>query len=185
MKLVQYHLMMLGRMREADEDYIAGGEGPYFGIKGYIQLASWLAMLKEHRRGEDLPPGWTAYELNALADDKGRLLCLGQLRFGDGGDNVTWAGHIGYSVPPSLRGHGYATQFLRLCLARAWELDFEHVMLTCDVDNAASRRVIEKCGGDFAGIYRNRRYNKLQYWFYNPNKGGSDDEQKSTHQRIG
>jgi predicted acetyltransferase len=56
-------------------------------------------------------------------------------------------GHIGYAVVPWKRGRGYASRALALLLpeARAEGLDF--VELTCDVANAASRRVIEKNGG--------------------------------------
>ena len=39
------------------------------------------------------------------------------------------------------------------------------ILLTCDVDNDASRHVIEKAGGRFAGFYRDGKYDKRQYWF--------------------
>ena len=39
-------------------------------------------------------------------------------------------------------------------------------MLTCDVDNDASRHIIEKAGGAFAGYYSDAEYDKRLYWFY-------------------
>ncbi|MFN8469839.1 MAG: GNAT family N-acetyltransferase [Caldilineaceae bacterium] len=56
-------------------------------------------------------------------------------------------GNIGYDVRPSRRNHGYATRMLALMLVRAREAGLDRVLLTVDVDNIASVRVIEKNGG--------------------------------------
>lgn len=56
-------------------------------------------------------------------------------------------GHVGYDTVPSLRGRGIATAMLRLALPVARDLGLADVLLTCDDDNAASIRVIERCGG--------------------------------------
>lgn len=50
------------------------------------------------------------------------------------------------------------------------------VLLTCDETNAASRHVIEKAGGDYCGNYRERGYNKRQYWFYKQRQRGGLEE---------
>jgi len=56
-------------------------------------------------------------------------------------------GHVGYDTVPSFRGRGVATAMLRLALPLARGLGLAEVLLTCDDDNAASIRVIEKNGG--------------------------------------
>jgi predicted acetyltransferase len=56
-------------------------------------------------------------------------------------------GHIGYVVRPSKRGQGYASEALRMALKEAKLLGLAQVLLTCDDDNTASIRVIEKNGG--------------------------------------
>lgn len=56
-------------------------------------------------------------------------------------------GHIGYAVRASRRRQGIATRALLLGLDRARELGLDRVFLTCDVDNAASARTIERAGG--------------------------------------
>ncbi len=56
-------------------------------------------------------------------------------------------GHIGYDVRPSEWGKGHATDMLRRMLKIARDEGFSRVLLTCDEENAASARVIEKCGG--------------------------------------
>jgi predicted acetyltransferase len=57
------------------------------------------------------------------------------------------SGHVGYGVVPWRRGRGIATRALALLLPVAAELGLARVLLTCDVDNVASRRVIEANGG--------------------------------------
>jgi predicted acetyltransferase len=56
-------------------------------------------------------------------------------------------GNVGYDVPPSKRKKGHATQLLALTLDRARESGLNRVLVTCDKDNSASRKVIEKNGG--------------------------------------
>lgn len=69
-------------------------------------------------------------------------------------------GHIGYEVRPSARRRGYATLILRLAPRRARELGLTRVLVTCDVDNLASRRVIEANGGICEGEFRLSCYGK-------------------------
>jgi predicted acetyltransferase len=56
-------------------------------------------------------------------------------------------GHIGYSVVPWKRGLGYATRALALFLPEVRQEGLEFVEITTDVQNTASRRVIEANGG--------------------------------------
>ncbi len=61
-------------------------------------------------------------------------------------------GHVGYGVIPSRRKQGYATEMLRQSLPICLSIGLARVLVTCDVSNPASRRVIEKCGGVFENI---------------------------------
>jgi predicted acetyltransferase len=56
-------------------------------------------------------------------------------------------GHVGYSVVPWKRRRGYATRALGLLLPHARAEGLEYIEVTTDVDNLASRRVIEANGG--------------------------------------
>lgn len=56
-------------------------------------------------------------------------------------------GHVGYKVRPSQRNRGVATAALRLALKKLARLGVEQALVTCRDTNAASARVIEKCGG--------------------------------------
>jgi predicted acetyltransferase len=77
------------------------------------------------------------------------------------------SGHVGYAVVPWKQRQGHATRALHLLLPAARAAGLARVLVTCDDDNAGSRRVIEKNGGipggsvphpDRPGIA------KLQFW---------------------
>ena len=69
-------------------------------------------------------------------------------------------GHIGYSVRPSDRSRGHATAILAASLPYAANLGIDEVLVTCDVDNVASRKTIEANGG----VLDDERHGKLRYW---------------------
>jgi predicted acetyltransferase len=56
-------------------------------------------------------------------------------------------GHMGYEIRPSARGRGHATAMLAAALSLAAALGIDPAHVDCEVDNIASRRVIEKNGG--------------------------------------
>ena len=59
-------------------------------------------------------------------------------------------GHIGYAIRPSRHRQGYGTEILRRVLPHARSLGISSALLTCDSDNLASRKIIEKNGGVFS-----------------------------------
>jgi predicted acetyltransferase len=68
-------------------------------------------------------------------------------------------GHIGYCVLPAHRGYGHATEILRQSLPVARAHGVTRALLTCDEENTASQKVIERCGGVLEGSDgRSRRY---------------------------
>lgn len=60
-----------------------------------------------------------------------------------------WGGHIGYSVRPSERRKGYATEMLRQNLMNCKQHGLNKVLVTCDFDNIASKKTISANGGIF------------------------------------
>ena len=71
-----------------------------------------------------------------------------------------YGGHIGYSVRPSRRGQGHASRALALAVRRSAELGLDRVLLTCDEENLASARTIERNGG----VHEDTRNGKRRYW---------------------
>jgi len=75
-------------------------------------------------------------------------------------------GHIGYGIRPSKRREGYGTKILELALPKMRELGIERILVTCDVTNTASRRIIEKNGGVLENQVHNPEtgVDKLRFW---------------------
>lgn len=69
-------------------------------------------------------------------------------------------GHIGYDVRPSARRLGHATSMLAAALPFAAALGIDPALVTCMEDNVASRRVIERAGGELEDVRRGR----LRFW---------------------
>ena len=69
-------------------------------------------------------------------------------------------GQIGYVVRPSARRQGHGTAMLAAALPVAYELGIGPVLVTCDTDNAPSRKVIESNGG----VLEDERDGKLRFW---------------------
>ncbi|MDK1474390.1 GNAT family N-acetyltransferase [Streptomyces sp. 549] len=80
---------------------------------------------------------------------------------------LEWGGLVGYDVRPTARRRGHATAMLRAALPVARGLGLDEVLVTCDHDNSASRRVIESCGG----VLEDRREEKLRYWIRTADSG--------------
>ncbi len=79
-------------------------------------------------------------------------------------DYVLWAGHIGYGIRPSARRRGLATWAMGRILEEARVLGLDRVLAVCAVDNVASVKTIERCGGVFEGIRDTKLGPARRYW---------------------
>lgn len=74
-------------------------------------------------------------------------------------------GNIGYAVAPKKQGKGYATEMLKQLLVKLTKLGYKKVLLTCDEDNEASRKTIEKNNGKLEKIVPDQNnINCCYYW---------------------
>lgn len=106
-----------------------------------------LARYADFRQGRDLPPGWVPADYYWLVDENNdRFIGEICIRHSLTEALERYGGHIGYAVRPSEQGRGRGTLMLALALEKAKALGIKTALITCDDDNAASARVMEKNG---------------------------------------
>jgi predicted acetyltransferase len=102
----------------------------------------YVERLENLRLGVDVPEGRVPATL-LVAEVEGQV--VGRVSIRDE-LNVYLAevgGHIGYGVRPGFRRRGCATGMLRQSLAVGASIGLQRVLVTCDVDNVGSAKVIE------------------------------------------
>ena len=91
-----------------------------------------------------------AYRFNMVVDDA-RAGTI-SLRVGHNEWLVRYAGQVGFSVGPPFRGRHLAERATRLLLPLARSHGLDPLWISCNPDNAASRRVIERLGAVFVEL---------------------------------
>ena len=110
----------------------------------------WLNLLKEHSSFETIKDNWTVHTtFFGIRKNDNKIIGMIDIRHDLTNDFLrNYAGHIGYSVRPSERKKGYATQMLNKALDFCKnELKLEKVMVNCNKENESSRKTILKAGG--------------------------------------
>lgn len=92
----------------------------------------------------DLVPFYHYRVLTPDGQDAGHI----NFRIGDTDHIRLFAGHLGFAVNEPFRGRGWAGQACR-GLVPFIRTIYDTIILTCDPDNSASRRTIEKLGAQF------------------------------------
>jgi predicted acetyltransferase len=133
---------MLNEFRAAGELHVYTGN---FAIawEGYAAFYALLSKMKAggYPRPEIVP--MDSYFIEAEGQIMGELFIRHRLT----PHLEQIGGHVGYKVRPSCRNRGVATAALRLALRQLAEMGIEQAFVTCNTTNAASAKVIEKCGG--------------------------------------
>lgn len=114
--------------------------------KALENFQDYLNDLHNCSKGKDLPQEEIATSSFWLIDKK-EVVGVVRIRH----QEVECAGHIGYDISPDYRNRGYGFQILKLALEKTINIGIEEVILTCNINNAASKKIIEKNGGKFLG----------------------------------
>ncbi|MBM0257145.1 GNAT family N-acetyltransferase [Micromonospora sp. 4G55] len=126
------------------------GLGPSDEVETPVGFAAWVARLTgEVDRTKATGTGSAGCTYRWIVESD-RVLGGIALRHGDS-DYVRWAGHLGYGIRPSARRRGLATWAVVRMLAEARMRGMDRLLVVCAVDNAASAKTIERCGGVFEG----------------------------------
>ena len=136
-----------------------------FGFDDPIDFADYVDQLLGHSRGIGIPAGWVQNTFFVGVVD-GLVVGRLSLRHSLNDYLSKIGGHIGYGVIPSKRSKGYATELLRQAIPICASLGISKALVSCDVNNTASRKVIESCGGIFEGIVEchDSGMPKRRYW---------------------
>ena len=162
--------MELRRPRLADKETVlemmaefeksqSAHDGGFWDTENFV-YEDWLETNMQKEMGINLPENRVPSIQFVLFDDVGRALGFLNLRLRLNEELLNYAGHIGYSIRPSERGKSYAKETLRQGLQVAKEKNIKKALVTCSVNNPASRAVILANGG----IFEDARNGVERYW---------------------
>ena len=104
----------------------------------------WLKRLDDYSRGINLKEGHVpATTFFAINQETNEIIGMIDIRHNLNDYLLERGGHIGYSVRPSERKQGYATEILYLGLGECVKIGLEKVLITCYRDNIASAKTIQ------------------------------------------
>lgn len=148
---------VLNLMREFEETGSAHDGG--FWTTENFDYDEWLAGNADTEMGFNIPEGWVpAVQFVGFEGDRAVGFLNLRLRLNDYLREK--GGHIGYSVRPSERGKGYAKEMLKQGVSAAISKNIRKILVTCSVDNPASRAVIVANGG----VLEDTREGTERYW---------------------
>ncbi len=127
-------------------------------------FVAWVRQMLARERGEELPADRVTCSSRWIVEDGGIVGTVNLRQHLSDYLLHVEGGHIGYAVAPHARRRGVATEAVRLMVAEAAELGINPLLLTCDADNLASARTIERAGGVLEQVRDGRR----RYWIHLP-----------------
>ena len=107
---------------------------------------SCIDTMQAWSKGQQLRSGWVP-QTTRFYIENGELLGVYAFRHSLNDWLRQFGGHVGYSVHPDARNRGVATALLSDAKRLGHSMGIEHLVVTCNVNNVASKRVIEKNGG--------------------------------------
>ena len=109
-----------------------------------------IDLVVEREYQGDPPRGWApSYDFRISLHGSGERIGGTSLRIGDSELLRLYAGHIGYGISPSYRGHHYAARSCLLLRSVALDHGMDALWITCNPDNWASRRTCEIIGAEY------------------------------------
>ena len=154
---------------DAAEEYRNAGEELDPAFPGYrsTPFERYVAQLEAVSQGRHLPLSTVPAATFWLVRSDGRVLGASRLRYRLTTALAAEGGHIGYSIRPSERRKGYGTLLCALTIEEARHTgQFSRLLITCDTNNTASARIIEKNGGIFEDSVISQRTGRQvsRYW---------------------
>lgn len=109
-----------------------------------------LTFVSKHKDKD--PNGWGLSYIYDIVERKSNLI-VGRCDLRQGNSvTLDLAGHIGYTIYKAYRGHYYASKACKLLFKQAEKLGIRELIITCNSDNVASFKTLQKAGCDFLGL---------------------------------
>lgn len=128
----------------------------------------WLQLLENHSKFETITDNWTVHtNFLGIRESDNKIVGMIDIRHELTNEFLrNYAGHIGYTVRPTERKKGYASQMLKQALEYCKEkLKLDKVMIGCDKENVGSRKTILNAGGVLEREYTLEDGENVQiYW---------------------
>lgn len=106
----------------------------------------WLKSITDNANAKTVNPNWVVTDTFFAVDENERIIGIIDLRR-ELNDFLKDFGNSGYSVRPSERSKGYATEMLRQLLNVAKEIGLQKLQLSVERNNQASIKTIIRNGG--------------------------------------
>ncbi|MBE8989478.1 GNAT family N-acetyltransferase [Nostoc sp. LEGE 12450] len=129
-------------------------------------FSAYIQYLENNSKGISLKPGFVPATTFWLVMQSKVILGESQLRHWLVPTLEHQGGHIGYMIHPLQRSKGYGTKILAMTLEKARNIGLSRVLLTCNQDNFASARIIQKNQGKLTsqGFLENSDKIISRYW---------------------
>ena len=155
MMLIEPTIEYSEQIRTYQQEFIDSGES-MDGTGGLIKFddpQEWIDFLAKHKDPETIPEGRVpATQLIFVREADKKIVGMIDIRHYLNEYLEKFGGHIGYSIAPSERRKGYATQMLKATLPVCKKLGIDEVLITCNRGNEGSKRTILNNGGVFESI---------------------------------
>lgn len=110
------------------------------------QFAEFVRRIKLQSKNQYLPKGFVPQSVYWLVDGT-KFIGKTSIRHKLTPFLKTVGGHIGYYIRPSERRKGYGKIILKLALRKARTLGIRNAVISCDISNLGSKKIIEANGG--------------------------------------
>lgn len=136
-------------------------------LRRFEDPKDWIEYANSQKDPLSVPEGLVpATQYIFVREEDGKIVGMIQIRHKFNDYLEKFGGHIGYSVAPSERHKGYASQMLEQALKKCRELGLHRILITCSKDNEGSRKTIIKNGGNYEStVYEPKEKVYLErYW---------------------
>lgn len=169
MKLIEPTMEYDQQIQAYRQEFLAfGGSMDGCGsLRKFERTQDWIDQVESLKKPETTPSHWVpSTQYIFVRESDGKVVGTIQIRHYFNEFLEKYAGHIGYSVCPSERRRGYATQMLKSVLPECKALGIKRVLISCVQGNEGSKRTILNNGGVYEStVYEPKEAVYLErYW---------------------